>query len=98
MGKAALVKFASLALKAALVSGAGRLARYRCPRCTLAQGEEIDPDIYRVFTGRSQLGLGDPRVMLADPGGRRNFEAALSDTDQLSTFAERLKAVKSAHQ
>ena len=73
------------------------LSEYQCSRCTLWSDEEIDPDIFRVFAGRPELGVGDPRVLLADSAGRRSFEAALSDTAQLPTFAQRLKSAAPAH-
>ena len=68
------------------------LPGFQCPRCTVLSTEAVDPDVFHVFTGNTALGFGEPRVLLADAAGRRTFEAPLSDTAQLPTFAQRLGA------
>jgi hypothetical protein len=68
------------------------LPEYQCPRCTVVSIQAVDPDIFQVFTGSSALGFGEPRILVADAAGRRTFEARLTDTAQLSAFAQRLGA------
>ena len=70
----------------------GNQAAVPCPRCTIVSADDVDKEIFGVFTGRSHPEFEDEQVFLADRAGKLAFEASLSDTSRAKGLAARAKA------
>ena len=70
----------------------GNQAAVPCPRCTIVSADDVDKEIFGVFTGRSHPEFEDEQVFLADRAGKLAFEASLSDTSRAKELAARAKA------
>ncbi|HLK92914.1 MAG TPA: hypothetical protein VKZ18_23680 [Polyangia bacterium] len=73
--------------------GAGVLAGFQLPGCSIVSEDTVDMAIYRAFTGRTGPGLGGNQVFLADRSGHLAFKAALSDTSSLPALVRQLRLV-----
>jgi hypothetical protein len=64
-----------------------------CPRCTFVSADDVDKEIFGLFTGRSHPEFDNEQVFLADRAGKLAFTAGLSDIAQAPELAARAKAV-----
>jgi hypothetical protein len=64
-----------------------------CPRCTIVSADDVDKEIFGVFTGRSHPEFDHEQVFLADRAGKLAFEAGLSETERAPELAAQAKAV-----
>ena len=71
----------------------GNRAAVPCPRCTIVSADDVDKEVFGVFTGRSHPEFEDERVFLADRAGKLAFKANLSDTAQAPELAARAKVL-----
>lgn len=71
----------------------GNQAAVPCPRCTIVSADDVDKEIFGVFTGRSHPEFEDERVFLADRTGTLAFKANLSDTARAPELAARAKVL-----
>ena len=64
-----------------------------CPRCTIVSSEDVDENIFELFTGGSEVTFQSDDILLADRAGKLAFNASLSETARASEFAARAKVL-----
>jgi hypothetical protein len=64
-----------------------------CPRCTIVSSEDVDENIFELFTGGSEVRFQSDDILLADRAGKLAFNASLSETARASELAARAKVL-----